>query len=216
MKKHLLLMSFMLAISISGCGNNEPSQNAVSQETTASQRQETNQDKITLEDELSQDTNQIEIQETITGQEENTSSETISNEETEVNLATPEVEHRTGEEIIGISNKDISELSPIFHANVRNDKTGNWRLATISENVDIQEYILSYYQTYFKDDSELHFIVNMTRKITTRISCIGDMLYISQYDYLDDEEHDAILLGSGTHLGQSRIYMDNGDIEKIE
>ena len=39
----------------------------------------------------------------------------------------PEVEHRTGEEIIGVSDKDISDLHIVFYDSVNNDVTGNWR-----------------------------------------------------------------------------------------
>lgn len=182
-----------LSVALTGCGGGDTSDNASNNSTG--------------------ETTQA-VAENETEQGEDVSSETISNEEAEIN-SEPEVEHRVGETIIGISDKDIAELSPIFHSSVRNDVTGNWRLAMIAENVDIEEYVLSYYQNYFKDDTEIHAIINMTRKITTNIACYGNMLFVTHYEYVDGEEHDADKLFSGLCLDQLIVYTDNGDIEEI-
>lgn len=128
----------------------------------------------------------------------------------------PEVEHRTGDEIIGVSEKDISDLHVIYYDSVNNDVTGNWRLAVISENVDIQDYIFSYYQEYIKSDDEVHGIVNLDRNVTTRINKAGGWLMVSEYDYVEGEEHDAKLLYSGTPLQNYIVYTDNGDVEVVE
>ena len=125
----------------------------------------------------------------------------------------PEVEHRTGEEIIGVSDKDISELHIVFYDSVNNDVTGNWRLAVISEDVEIQDYIFSYYQEYIKSEDEIHGIVNLGRNVTARINMIGGWLMVSEYDYVEGEEHDAKLLYSGTPIQSYIVYTDNGDVE---
>ena len=130
--------------------------------------------------------------------------------------AAPEVEHRTGEEIIGVSDKDISDLHIVFYDNVNNDVTGNWRLAVISEDVEIQDYIFSYYQEYIKSEDEIHGIVNLGRNITARINMIGGWLMVSEYDYVEGEEHDAKLLYSGTPIQSYIVYTDNGDVEAGE
>lgn len=130
--------------------------------------------------------------------------------------AVPEVEHRTGEEIIGVSDKDISDLHIVFYDNVNNDVTGNWRLAVISEDVEIQDYIFSYYQEYIKSEDEIHGIVNLGRNITARINMIGGWLMVSEYDYVEGEEHDAKLLYSGTPIQSYIVYTDNGDVEAGE
>ena len=128
----------------------------------------------------------------------------------------PEVEHRTGDEIIGVSEEDISDLHIVYYDSVNNDVTGNWRLAVISENVDIQDYIFSYYQEYIKSDDEVHGIVNLDRNVTARINKIGGWLMVSEYDYVEGEEHDAKLLYSGTPLQSYIVYTDNGDVEAGE
>ena len=62
----------------------------------------------------------------------------------EATEAAPEVEHRTGDTIVGVSDKDISELHPVLWKSVVNDVTGKWRYATISNDVNIQDYVLSF------------------------------------------------------------------------
>lgn len=117
----------------------------------------------------------------------------------------------------GISDKDINSVNDTFSAaNVRNDKTGNWRISKISENINMKEYALSYYKKYFKSDSEIHWIVNFTLKTTTCISVSGNMLFVDVHEYVDGEEHYADTLGSGMTLSKFHIYTDNGDIEKIQ
>ena len=121
---------------------------------------------------------------------------------------------RTGN---GRAGKNIDDIGAYFSvSDVRNDVTGNWRISTIAENVDIQEYALSYYKEYFKDDKEIHAIVNFNYKTTTKISVIGNTLDVSIYDYVDGEEHDAKLLFSGTLLKEYSVNMDNGSIEEIQ
>lgn len=136
----------------------------------------------------------------------------VPEESTETALDVP---HRTGEEIVGISDKDIADISLNFAGDVRNDVTGNWRYATTSENIDFEEYALSYYKEHFAADNEIHAVINFTRKTTARMNCTGDMIFLSFYDYVDGEEHDAKQLFSGTPLADFIIYIDNGDIEKI-
>ena len=117
----------------------------------------------------------------------------------------------------GISNKDINNVNDTFSAtNVRNDKTGNWRISKISENINMEEYALSYYKKYFKNDSEIHWIVNFTLKTTTCISVSGNLIWVDVHEYVDGEEHYADTLGSGTILSKFQIYTDNGDIEKLQ
>ena len=120
------------------------------------------------------------------------------------------------ENIIGTSNKKCSDIDIIGPSDVRNDTTGNWKLARVATKEDILEYILDYYENNFNDDEEIHAIVNFTLKTTTKVSKLFDnVLSITIHDYVDKEEHDAKKLFGGTVLGEYFIYLDNGDIEKI-
>lgn len=128
---------------------------------------------------------------------------------------TVEIPHRDG--MIGISNKDISMLNSHFSvSSVRNDKTGNWKISSIASNIQFEEYAASYYDRYFTDDKQIHFIVNFTLKTTSVVSCFGDMLDVTVHEYIDGEEHDANILGGGMVLAEYFVYLDNGDIERIQ
>lgn len=98
---------------------------------------------------------------------------------------------------------------------VRKDNTGNWRVSCIAENIDMSQYALDYYNRYFTDDSEIHFIVNFNYNTTTKIMVSGDQLDVTVQDYVSKEEHDANVLGSGTVLAEYLVDKDTGEIEQI-
>lgn len=126
------------------------------------------------------------------------------------------VPHRTDSDIVGVSDKDISDIDIHYYGDVKNDVTGNWRYSMTADNIDIENYALSYYKTYFKSDSEIHGIVNFTRKTTSSIRVNGGIMFLDIYDYVDGEEKDAKLMFSGTLLKSYIIYTDNGDIQQIQ
>lgn len=144
--------------------------------------------------------------------------ETAASESTETTSDNiPEIPHRSGDEIVGVSDKDISDLNrKIVVMNVPNDVTENWRYITLSEDIDILEYALSYYKSFFNNDSEIHAVVNFSNNTTSKISVSGGTLEVSVHDYVENEEHDAKVMYSGTLLSRYIIYTDNGDIEKLE
>lgn len=98
---------------------------------------------------------------------------------------------------------------------VRRDNTGNWRVSCIAENIDMSQYALDYYNQYFTDDSEIHFIVNFNYNTTTKIMVSGGQLDVTVQDYVDKEEHDANVLGSGTVLAEYLVDKESGEIEQI-
>ena len=89
-------------------------------------------------------------------------------------------------------------------------------IATIAENIEMQDYALDYYKEYFKSDDEIHAIVNFNYKTTTKLSVIGNLLDVSVYEYVDKEEHDAKLLFSGKLLKEYHVNKDTGEIEEIQ
>ena len=113
--------------------------------------------------------------------------------------------------------KNIDDTGAHFSVSkVRNDTTDNWRISSIAESINIEEYALSYYKKYFSSDAEIHAIVNFSNNTTTKISVAGNVLDVSIYEYVDGEEHDAKLLFSGTLLKQYFVYTDTGKIEEIQ
>ena len=118
----------------------------------------------------------------------------------------------------GKSDGDITQFDEFHISPVRNDVTGNWKIATIAESeFEPEKFALSYYNKYFKKDEEIHFIVNFIYNTTTSISKLGKgYLRVATMEYDDKEEHDANTLGCGTLINEFFVYTDNGDIEKIQ
>lgn len=149
-----------------------------------------------------------EKQEETTEQKETT--EAITEEPTEI------VEHRTGDNIVGISDKDITTIYSTKYDTVRNDVTGNWKCIVIAENnFNVEDYALSCYKNYFDSDKTILAVENLTTKTSTSISVVSGLLYVSVYEYTKGEEHDAKAMFGGTHLADYIVYTDNGDIEKV-
>lgn len=151
---------------------------------------------------------------TITVTQKTTAQKSTTQTQKTTNVPAPTVEHRTGENIIGISDKSVSGIS-FSVSKVQNDVTGNWRISTIAENIDIEYYALDYVKHYLHNKSQVHAIVNFTRNTTTSIKKYGNIIYIDIYDYVKGEEHDANRLFTGTLLQQYFVYIDNGDIEEV-
>ena len=152
--------------------------------------------------------------ESLTQHQKTTRQNTTTQTQRTTNAPAPTVEHRTGENIVGISDKSLSGIR--FAVNkVQNDVTGNWKISTINEDIDIEYYAAAYAKLYIHNKSQVHAIVNFTRNTTTSIKKYGNIIYADIYDYVKGEEHDANLLFTGTLLQQYFVYIDNGDIEKI-
>lgn len=103
-----------------------------------------------------------------------------------------------------------------FSDNVRNDVTGNWRISTIASSLDATDYAVEYYKNLFSSDKEIHAVVNFSTKTTTIISVLFDKLDITIREYVDKEEHDAKVLGSGQLLKEYWINIKTGEIEEIQ
>lgn len=118
------------------------------------------------------------------------------------------------DKIVGVSDKDFSEVTKSKPSEVRNDNTGNWRITKIAENIDIEEYALSYANLNMKED-EVHFIVNFNYNTTTWLNEMNGLLYVDVREYEKKEEHDAKKLGSGMLL-KSYVIFPDGDIQELE
>lgn len=94
---------------------------------------------------------------------------------------------------------------------VRNDVTGDWRVAAIASPTVIGKHAYAYYKNYIKDDREVHFIVNLTLKTTTKIAKTPAGINVTVYEYVDGEEHDAKTLGSGMTLADEYYNSQTGE-----
>lgn len=125
--------------------------------------------------------------------------------------STPQASDTQTDDTQGESNSEFDNINFVVR-NVRNDVTGNWRIATIAESIETQNYALDYYNKYFEGDEEIHAIVNFTYNTTSKISVMGNLLDVTIYEYVDKEEHDAKLLFSGMVLDEYFIDIDSGEI----
>lgn len=99
---------------------------------------------------------------------------------------------------------------------VPNDVTGNWKVATIADNIQMQDFALDYYKEHFESDDEIHAIVNFNYNTTTKISVMGNLLDVTIYEYVEKEQHDANLLFSGMLLKEYHVNIDTEKIEEIQ
>ena len=105
-------------------------------------------------------------------------------------------------------------LSCIFSDSVRNDKTGKWRMMRYSAGKDFTPYAADYYAAYFESDDEVHAVVDLKHG-TYMITCSGGQLFVDLHAYVDGEEHDAQLLGSGDLISQYVVDLSTGKVEKL-
>ena len=104
----------------------------------------------------------------------------------------------------------------IVTSSFSDDVTGSWRVCTISESADPEEYALSYYENCFADDDTLHWIVNFGTNTTTSILAQGDMLTVTTHEYVDGEEHSAKEIGGGMTLGEFTVDIGTGEITVLQ
>lgn len=110
----------------------------------------------------------------------------------------------------------LDEMSVIFSDSVRNDVTGNWRMAKVTGNKSAEEYAADYYKEYFKAENEVHAVVNFTLNTTACITYTGGKINVRIYEYVDGEEHDAKALFGGEKLAEYNVDPDTGVAEKVE
>lgn len=112
--------------------------------------------------------------------------------------------------------RTIDNVYIIFLEKVPKDSTGNMRLAKVKGNKSAEEYALDYYNTYFKDDNEVHAIVNYTLNTTACITSVGNKINVRIYEHRDGEESDAKELFTGEKYAEYNIDKETGTVEKIE
>ena len=108
---------------------------------------------------------------------------------------------------------DVDEPSPF----VTGDATGKWRIVKVTSPVPASDYAVEYAKAYMSDDpSEVHFIVNFTLNTTTQLGVLLDKLSVKTMEYVDKEEHDAKVIGSGMLLTEQHFDLTTGEEIKVE
>lgn len=124
----------------------------------------------------------------------------------------PETEPATEAESV----QESGVFSNVSVSSVHNDTTGKWKIAIISKDIEIQDYALEYYNTFFQDSSEIHAIVNSFNRTTTCITSPADYLDVTIHEYVDGEEGDAHVLFDGDVLKEYHVNKESGAIEEIK
>lgn len=103
-----------------------------------------------------------------------------------------------------------------FSEKVPNDVTDNWRMLIYSAPESIVDYAIEYYNKYFADNSEVHFVINKELETTSVLNCFFDsVLSCDIHEYEKGDEKDAKKLAGGDVLEQYRIYLDSGEVENL-
>lgn len=110
----------------------------------------------------------------------------------------------------------LDSMSIVFLETVKNDVTNKWKLAKVTGNKSTEEYALDYYKQYFKEDNEVHAVVNFTLNTTARVTYTGGIINVSIYEHVNGEEQDAKKLFTGKKLEDYHIEVATGNIEQIE
>lgn len=181
----------------------EPTQQIIAEETTAEATEQPTEPE-TIPDTTEGSTE--EVTEAITEIETEVTTEPETEAETE-----PPTEPKP---LIG---KDIDTIGTFsYNGNVRNDTTGDFRYAILAEyGVNVAEYAVSYYDKYMSgSDKEIHAVINLLDRTTTKITQAIDPneLFLTVYSYVDGEEHDAVLMFSGTPLKYYTVNKETGEI----
>ena len=112
---------------------------------------------------------------------------------------------------------NVCNGSATFYESVNNDVTGNWRELVYYGAENILDNIPEYYAAYYKDNNEIHIVVNLGLKTTAILNVLSDdIIDVSLHEYVDKEEHDAKKIGDGELYGQYWVHLDTGEVEKLE
>ena len=137
-----------------------------------------------------------------------------------------EVQEPQADEVLETENADDpetikAELKEKYDVSVlqkfpKGDATGNWRLVTVANGTPPTEYAVDYAKAYMSD-GDIHFVVNFSLKTTTMFSRYTNgstsIIEAKTTEYVDDEEHDASIIGQGYLLTDN--YYDISTAEQI-
>lgn len=129
---------------------------------------------------------------------------------TEISTEAPQTD-----EAPGTGSYEVDGINVLYYNSVRNDVTGNWRLAVVSTGADLNDYALDFYNYFVRDDSEVFGIVNLGLKTSTLITPVMDDWYDIQItEYQSGEEHDANMLYGGMALDNYWLNAKTGEVDR--
>ena len=132
--------------------------------------------------------------------------------ETIPNTSTPDTESEN--EINKLRQQFVAKLGTsetVWYEKVPQDSTGMFRELVIYSDVEIdKELAIEYTNAYVSSDNQIHFIVNPSLRVTTRINKLGNLIFVTQHEYVDKEENDAKLLADGEIENEFILNLETG------
>lgn len=107
-----------------------------------------------------------------------------------------------------------ASISDLNVSDVRNDDTGKFKKVVTSEDVNMPDNAVAYYNEYM-EDGEIHYIIDFSKNTTTTLNNMSGQLFVTISEYVDKEEHDANLIGSGIVLEDYIVSVSDGTIEEL-
>ena len=196
MKRRLVMLMIGLAVGLTACGgSSSPKEEPAAETAPAADPEEAE-----------------EVQEE---PEEEKAEETVEETEEEVPEET-EAEAEVKEAAEAPAPKEDFPYDVTFYKEVRNDKTGRWRMGVMAEAVQVQDIALDYWNHFAESEDEVHIVVNFAYNTTTVINRYGDTLVMDVHEYVKGEEHDADIAGSGQYLGTFTVDCTTGEVTEIK
>lgn len=93
---------------------------------------------------------------------------------------------------------------------VRGDRTGDWRIVKVANGTAPAEYAVDYAKAYMNEGT-IHYIVNFSLKTTSMFRKTLGVLEVKTTEYVEDEEHDASVIGEGLLLDDVFFDLETGE-----
>jgi hypothetical protein len=196
MKRRLVMLMIGLAVGLTACGgSSSPKEEPAAETAPAAEPEEAEE----VQEEPAEEPEEENVEETTEAAPEETEAEAEVKEAAEAPAP-----------------KEDFPYDVTFYKEVRNDKTGRWRMGVMAEAVQVQDIALDYWNHFAESSDEVHVVVNFAYNTTTVINRYGDMLVMDVHEYVDGEEHDADIAGSGQYLGTFTVDCTTGEVTEIK
>ena len=196
MKRRLVMLMIGLAVGLTACGgSSSPKEEPAAETAPAAEPEEA--------EEVQEEPEEEKVEETVEETEEEVPEETEAEAEVKEAAEAP-------------APKEDFPYDVTFYKEVRNDKTGRWRMGVMAEAVQVQDIALDYWNHFAESSDEVHVVVNFAYNTTTVINRYGDTLVMDVHEYVKGEEHDADIAGSGQYLGTFTVDCTTGEVTEIK
>ena len=108
---------------------------------------------------------------------------------------------------------DMLDKSPEeFYDDIPHDRIGKWRVCVINSERAAVDYLADYYNAYFANDKEMHFIINKAADTTTSAYVKDGKLITTVRRHREGEEKDAKLLNTAEILDEFEFDLETGEL----